>query len=244
MSEKAPYRLYVSKSRGPRPRPKGERLVPSKVDGLVLKLESLLFASGKPLSVRELTEALGYPDHRPVQRALRHLVSTYDGRQTALEIRRVGDRYAIQLKEAYVATARVVTPLDMAPRTLKALTLIAYHQPMFQSLLAKMLGDAAYEEVQRLRSIGLVHTEPHASTLELTTTRTFAEQFGIPSTRPEEIRRFLEKKLGVTPPSGPPEGAILGVPDISAASAPSEPTPPSGDESPAAEDTDGVPSPL
>ncbi|MCI4360551.1 MAG: SMC-Scp complex subunit ScpB, partial [Thermoplasmata archaeon] len=124
--------------------------MPSKVDDLVLRLEALLFAAGKPLSTKELTEALEAPDFRPVQRALRQLIRTYDGRQTALEVRHVGDRFALQLREAYVPAAHSVTPVEMPPRTLKALTLIAYHQPILQSLLARMLGEAAYEEVSRL----------------------------------------------------------------------------------------------
>jgi hypothetical protein len=96
----------------------------------------------------------------------------------------------------------------MAPRTLRALTLIAYHQPILQSHIVRMIGDVAYEEVQRLRGIGLVHTEPKGSTLELTTTRRFAEYFGIASTRPEEIRRFLEQKLGVAPSVPASEGSV------------------------------------
>src|SRR5580693_5721602 len=103
--------------------------MPSKVDDLVLRLEALLFASGKPLSTKELTEALDAPDFRPVQRALRQLIRTYDGRQTALEVRHVGDKFALQLREKYVPAAHGVTPVEMPPRTLKALTLIAYHQP-------------------------------------------------------------------------------------------------------------------
>ncbi|MGI0132479.1 MAG: SMC-Scp complex subunit ScpB [Thermoplasmata archaeon] len=185
--------------------------MPSKVDDLVLRVESLLFASGKPLSVRELTAMLEAPDHRPIQAALKKLAHTYDGRQTALEVRHVGDRYALQLRPQFVPTAHAVTPIDMAPRTLKTLTLIAYHQPIRQSLLARMIGEVAYEEVQRLRTLGLVHAEPQGATLELRTTRTFAEYFGIASTRPEEIRQFLEKKLGVTDSTSgdtsPPNGA-------------------------------------
>ena len=194
--------------------------MPSKVDQLVLRIEALLFASGRPLSVRELTENLRLADHRPVQHALRTLTRTYSGRQTALEVHRVGDRYALQLRESFVPEARPSTPVDMAPRTLKTLTLIAYHQPLVQSRLVRMMGETAYEEVDRLRESGFVHAEPRGSTLELTTTRQFAEQFGIASTKPEEIRRFLERKLGVPetpaevaaePPAGPavtaPEGS-------------------------------------
>ncbi|MGA7476386.1 MAG: SMC-Scp complex subunit ScpB [Thermoplasmata archaeon] len=179
--------------------------MPSKLDDLVFQVEAVLFASGKPLAVKEIADALGLDDYRPVQRAVRTLEQTYGNRQSALEVRRVGDRYALQLQEKYVPTVHSVTPVEMTPRTLRALTLIAYHQPVLQSNLVRMIGDVAYEEVQRLRGIGLVHTEPKGSTLELTTTRRFAEYFGIASTRPEEIRRFLEQKLGVTPAMPPPE---------------------------------------
>jgi segregation and condensation protein B len=175
--------------------------VPAKVDDLQLRVEAVLFASGKPLSVKELTDTLGVGDFRPVQVALKKLIRAYDGRQTSLEVRHVWDRYALQLRPEFVPGAQSVTPVEMAPRTLKALTLIAYHQPVLQSLLAKMLGEAAYEEVERLRGLGLIRAEPKGSTLELWTTKAFAEYFGIASTKPEEIRRFLETKLKVTPAS-------------------------------------------
>ena len=199
--------------------------MPSRVDDLVFRVEALLFASGKPLSVKELTSALEMSDFRPVQNALRKLSRTYEGRQTALEVRRVGDRYALQLREEFAPAAHTVTPVDMAPRTLKALTLIAYHQPILQSLLARMIGDAAYEEVQRLRGLGLIHTDPVGPTLEIRTTKTFAEYFGISSTRPEDIRRFLEKKLGVSgtvliPPGAKVEGASSPLPGDGAGKSP------------------------
>lgn len=184
--------------------------MPAKVDALERRLEAVLFAAGKPMSVKELTDALDVGDYRPVQVALKRLIRTYDGRQTALEVRHVGDRYALQLRPEFVAGAHSVTPVDLAPRTLKALTLIAYHQPILQSLLVKMLGEAAYEEVERLRGLGLIRADPKGATLELWTTKAFAEYFGIASTKPSEIRQFLETKLGVTPaglamPAVPPE---------------------------------------
>jgi segregation and condensation protein B len=208
--------------------------MPSKLDDLVFQVEAVLFASGKPLAVKEIADALGLDDYRPVQRAVRTLEQTYGNRQSALEVRRVGDRYALQLQEKYVPTVHSVTPVEMTPRTLRALTLIAYHQPVLQSNLVRMIGDVAYEEVQRLRGIGLVHTEPKGSTLELTTTRRFAEYFGIASTRPEEIRRFLEQKLGVTPAMPPPEG-----PGPDAASSPPPAVPEVPDGSPPTEEAPG-----
>jgi len=206
--------------------------MPSKLDDLVFQVEAVLFASGKPLAVKEISDALGLDDYRPVQRAVRTLEQTYGNRQSALEVRRVGDRYALQLQEKYVPTVHSVTPVEMTTRTLRALTLVAYHQPILQSHLVRMIGDVAYEEVQHLRGIGLVHTEPKGSTLELTTTRRFAEYFGIASTKPEEIRRFLEQKLGVAPsvpnPATPPASDELPPSPPAAPEGPTETLPAEG----------------
>ena len=198
--------------------------VPSRLDDLVFEVEAVLFAAGKPLSAREIAAALEVEDGRAVPRAVRTLEETYRNRQSALEVRRVGDRYALQLQERFVPLVHAVTPVEMAPRTLRALTLIAYHQPILQSVLVRMIGEVAYEEVQHLRGLGLVRTEPKGSTLELSTSRRFAEYFGIPSGRPEEIRRVLEQKLGVAP-GVPPAGALAetGAPAPDARVAP-EPT--------------------
>jgi segregation and condensation protein B len=210
------------------------------LDELVFQVEAVLFASGKPLSVKEVTDALGLEDYRPVQKAVRTLEQTYENRQSSLEVRRVGDRFALQLKEEYVPTVHAVTPVEMGARSVKALTLIAYHQPILQSHLVRMLGDVAYEEVQHLRGMGLVHTEPQGSTLELTTTRRFAEYFGIPSSRPEEIRKYLEGKLGVAPSSSPAPAAPTTDPTVptvepeTPAESPSEPLPPLEPAPPAA----------
>lgn len=175
--------------------------MPARSDPLELRLEAILFAGGSPLSVKELTEKAGETDFRVVQHALRHLVRTYANRQTSLEIRRVGDRYALQVREEFLSSVHSVQPIEIPPRTLKALTLIAYHQPMLQSVLVKMVGEYAYQEVAELREFGLIRAEPKGSTLELTTTPRFSEYFGIGSSRTEEIREFLEKKLGVPGPA-------------------------------------------
>lgn len=191
--------------------------MPARTDSLELKLEAILFAGGAPLSVKELTEKAGVSDFRAVQRALRHLARAYSGRQTSLEIRRVGDRYALQVREEFLSSVHSVQPIEIPPRTLKSLTLIAYHQPMLQSVLVKMVGEYAYQEVAELQSFGLIRAEAKGSTLELTTTPRFAEYFGIGSSRPEQIREFLAKKLGI------PAGAPSTAPALT-----TEPVPPEG----------------
>jgi segregation and condensation protein B len=58
-----------------------------------------------------------------------------------------------------------------------------------------MVGQKIYEHVDDLVSMKLVHSKKHGSTEMLTTTKIFPEYFGIDSTKPDEIRDFLAKKV-------------------------------------------------
>jgi segregation and condensation protein B len=73
--------------------------------------------------------------------------------------------------------------------------MIAYHQPVLQSLLAKVLGTEVYKDVGTLRSMGLVKAKKRGQTLQLTTTQRFAEYFGIEGSTREDIKRWMESQL-------------------------------------------------
>lgn len=191
---------------------------------LMLRVESLLFGAARPLSVHDLLQSLGGDvDHVAVQRALRKLSRTYQNRNTSLEVRKAGDAWAIQVRREYLEVAHKMTPTEIPVRTLRVLALIAYHQPIRQSLLVRMVGEVGYEEVKALKELGFVHAVARASTLELSTTSRFAEYFGLESTDHGKIREFLEKRLGMTFPPPPAD--------------PSDP----GDAPPSAEGSDPAP---
>ena len=84
---------------------------------------------------------------------------------------------------------------EIESNLLKTLTLIAFHQPLKQSNLRRMIGTKAYEHVDDLVSLKLIHSKKHGSTEMLTTTKLFPEYFGIETTNPDEIREFLTKKV-------------------------------------------------
>jgi segregation and condensation protein B len=166
---------------------------------LLLQVEALLFAAGKPVTVHELVERLGLRDHRPVQKAIQRLSHNYGSRRTALELRRAGEGYSLQVRSEYLPVAHQVAPTEIPLRTLRVLALIAYHQPIRQSLLVKMIGDQAYEEVQALRGTDFIRASPRGGTLLLTTTPRFAEHFGLETTEKGKIKELLERRLGIAP---------------------------------------------
>ena len=208
----------------------GSNKVPATENDLLLKIEALLFAAGKPLTVHELAGSLGTPDWNAVQHLLKKLQHNYGSRQTALEIRRAGDGWAIQLKKDLTPVAHKVAAAEIPRRTLKTLALIAYHKPIRQSRLARMIGDYVYEDIPRLRELGFIRAAERANTLELTTTSKFAEYFGFETADKAKLKVLMEQGLGIERPAAPADAAPAeeGEPpaDPPAESQAAEPSPP------------------
>lgn len=160
-------------------------------------VESVLFSASKPVSVNEIKEATGLNINK-IKKTLEELIDDYNVKrkdETSMEVIKAGDKYAMQVKKKFTDQSVMIAKPEIDSNLLKTLTLIAFHQPLKQSNLRRMIGTKAYEHVDELTKIKLIHTKKHGATEMLTTTRLFPEYFGIDSTKPEEIREFLIKKV-------------------------------------------------
>jgi segregation and condensation protein B len=160
-------------------------------------VESVLFSAGKPLSIEEIQETTGLPP-KHVTEAITHLMESYNidrKDKTSIEIVKAGNKFTMQVKKTFTDPSMMVAKPEIKNDLLKTLALIAFHQPVKQSNLRHMIGERIYADVDQLISLHLVHSAPHGSTEVLTTTRLFPEYFGLDSTKPEEIREFLAKKV-------------------------------------------------
>jgi segregation and condensation protein B len=160
-------------------------------------VESVLFSASKPVSINEIKEATGLNTNK-IKKTLEELIDDYNVKrkdETSMEVVKAGDKYAMQVKKKFTDQSVMITKPEIESNLLKTLTLIAFHQPLKQSNLRRMIGTKAYEHVDELTKIKLIHTKKHGATEMLTTTKLFPEYFGIDSTKPEEIREFLIKKV-------------------------------------------------
>lgn len=163
-------------------------------------VESVLFSASTPVTINEIKEATGL-SRAKVTSALDSLIEEYTvkrKKETAMEVVKAGDKYTMQVKKQYADQSIMVAQPEIEDHLLKTLALIAFHQPVKQSNLRRMLGTQVYDHVDELVSKKLVHTKPHGSTEMLTTTKRFPEYFGIDTIKPEEIREFLTKKVAST----------------------------------------------
>jgi len=160
-------------------------------------VESVLFSAGKPVSVEEIQGATGL-SHAQVTHALETLMEAYDTQrkdETSIEVVKAGNKYAMQVKKRFTDQSMMLAKPEIKADLLKTLAMIAFHQPVKQSNLRHMIGEKVYEEVDELVNMHLVFSKPHGATEILTTTKLFPEYFGIDSTKPEQIREFLAKKV-------------------------------------------------
>ena len=172
------------------------------------RVESILFSAGKPVSVQEIHEATEIST-RKIRKVLQELMEDYNvirRDEVSMEIVRAGNKYAMQVKQEYADQSLTIAEPDLDVNVLKTLSMIAFHQPVKQSDLRRMVGPKIYDHVDELVEMRLVHTKQMGSTELLTTTKKFPEYFGIDSTKPKDIREFLAHKVMGKGTDAPPKG--------------------------------------
>ena len=164
-------------------------------------IEATLFGSGKSMSVDQLSHGLK-EDTKLVSEALHGLRASLKRRKGgALQIVEISGKWALEVKPAIADKLPKDAKTDISPRLLKAAALIAYHQPMEQSSLVKLLGVKAYNYVKELSDSGLIDRRRSGNTRKLTTTRRFSEVFGCPHTSHKKVRMWFRERseqLGMT----------------------------------------------
>lgn len=169
-------------------------------------VEAALFSAGKALTPEELAQTTRLePD--AIREHLRALAREYTKRESAIEVAQIGTKWTMQIRSDYAERTRTFAPPEIDRDLLKTAALIAYHQPILQSDLFHMIGSKVYEHTKALEDLGLVNRKPSGRSLALTTTRYFAEFFGLKSTDREGIRKLMAQKAGV-PYKERPEGTL------------------------------------
>ena len=158
-------------------------------------LEATLFGSGKSLSVKDLSESLGYEEDE-ISEALTSLQGTIKRRRGgALRIVEIGGKWAMEVRSNVAEHLPKETKTEMPKKLLKAAALIAYHQPMPQSRLVELLGQKAYDYVRELSQHGMIMRRRDGNTRRLTTTRRFSEAFGCPPTDLRKVRKWFREQV-------------------------------------------------
>ena len=156
-------------------------------------VEAALFSASDKLGLSEISEKTGIPVEE-VRTAVMDLRREYDERDSAIQIAKIGTEYRMMLRPEYSECTGSFAKAELSGGVLRTLTTIAYYQPVLQSELLKLRGPRVYDDVHTLVDMDFVSKKRAGNTWELTTTKKFAEYFGIGSTKIKDIQAWIKQK--------------------------------------------------
>ncbi len=166
------------------------------MENLKQLVEAVLFVSGKPVSLKDLTQSFDTPAGE-IKKLITELQKAYEERGSSVEIvETVDKKFVMQLKSEFSEVVMEYAPESGESRAkLKTLSLIAYEQPVLQSEVIKYRGTGAYQHIKELEEEGLIERKPKERTYLLKTTPKFAEFYGLKSDSLEDIKKFVGEHL-------------------------------------------------
>lgn len=152
-------------------------------------LEAVLFTTTDPLTFEEL-QKLTKSRKDELQKLLNELSQRYSSEDYGIKLSDIGG-YKLVVKNEYTGNVSNLTPhSDMSRGLLRVLSIIAYHEPIKQADIVKVIGNRTYEYVKELHERGLINIEKKSRTRLLTTTPRFEEYF---ETKKDELKKNLDE---------------------------------------------------
>jgi segregation and condensation protein B len=153
-------------------------------------VEAAMFLAGRTLTLEDICKAISIHDYGKVKEALEELRMDYAQRDSPIDIIVEKGNYKMELRKEYLDKVKDLAPqMDMSKAVLKALSFIAFKQPVKQSLLVEKFGNRAYDYVKELQERSLISAEKFSRTKLLTTTKNLLTYLG------EEDEDRIQKAL-------------------------------------------------
>lgn len=154
------------------------------------RIEAILFASGKGVSVEDLAKFC-QSTPKTIQKYAKLLQEEYATRDSSLVISQHDNKWKLTVRGKYLADIEQITSeTELSNSVLKTLAIIAFKSPVLQSTIIDMRGQGAYEHVKILVKQKFVTKEDQGRTYILKITDKFYNYFDIEGD--DEIREVFD----------------------------------------------------
>jgi segregation and condensation protein B len=142
------------------------------------KVEAALFIAGRFMSIQELV-ALTDVNPLLLKKILGDLQDAYADR--GIELVRKNDMWKMDVSEeySYLVNRLATGSSEFTKGEQETLAIIAYKQPMKQSVLVKIRGNKAYDHISKFTSMGLIVKKKMGHTSELRLSDSFYDYFHV-----------------------------------------------------------------
>ena len=154
-------------------------------------LEAVMFTTNDPISIERLSKIIRSNKEKIVE-MINALRERYTKEDSGIMISDMGG-YRLAVKSEFLMAVADLTPhADLSRGLLRVLAIIAYHEPIKQSDIVKVIGNRTYEYVKDLEQRGLVKVEKKSRTKIIATTPQFEQYFG---TKKEQLKGEFQKEM-------------------------------------------------
>jgi len=159
---------------------------------LILKLESIIFCSPKPLSIQEIKNCIEEEEKKKISETnikelLETLIKKYDNEKFSFEIIKLANGYQFLTKSKYSNITKLLLKQHSDKRlsiaSLETLAIIAYKQPIIKSEIEQIRGVSCDYTINKLLEKNLIEIKGKSDKLGrpliYITSMNFMDYFGI-----------------------------------------------------------------
>jgi segregation and condensation protein B len=154
------------------------------------RIEAIFFVSGRFLSMPEL---ISISDLNPIiiKELIDKLKEKYNKEDSAIEITERNSLWKMDIRKEFgnIANRLASGNSEFTKAERETLAIIAYKQPIKQSVIIKIRGNKAYDHIKRFIELNLVKKKKVGHTNELTLSDEFYDYFNV-----QDSKDFLRKE--------------------------------------------------
>jgi len=144
------------------------------------RLEAVFFISGKFLSMQEL---ISFSDLNPIiiRELIEKLKERYNNENSAIEIIEKNKLWKMDVKNIYydIVNRLATGSSEFSKSEQETLAIIAYKQPIKQSVLIKIRSNKAYDHIKKFFGQGLIKKKRARRTYEVSLSEDFYDYFNV-----------------------------------------------------------------
>jgi segregation and condensation protein B len=159
-------------------------------------IEAILFISGRFLSMQELV-SLSNLNSLVIKEALEKLKEKYNNEDSALEIVERNNLWKMDVGPDYhFIINRIATgSAEFTKAEQETLAIIAYKQPIKQSVIIKIRGNKAYDHISKFYDLGLIKKKKEGHTNILSLSDEFYDYFSVPDSGENPLKQEVIEDL-------------------------------------------------
>jgi len=147
----------------------------------VKKVEAVLFAVGKEISVERLA-CLCTLEISRVEEILMQLEQDYVKKDHSLKLIKKENGWKLTVRDEFVPlVSNLVSSTELERPLMETLAVIAWKYPIIQSEVVKLRNASAYDHMKQLEEMGYIQKEKFGRTYKVKLTKKFFEYFDLPS---------------------------------------------------------------